>query len=122
MLPNLEIVQQNECLHAVYRGELTLDVVRTLISEIAKRGDVTGVYTYFVDLRDAQHRARTVEDYNLAYGGAAQVGLQTNSRTILLTNPEEAEQWGFVETVFKNAGFAMKVYSDESAALAAVTE
>ena len=71
---------------------------------------------FLIDVRGISNIATTFEQYNLGYKDMTDFGLDPVSRIAILSDPEN-ESHNFIETVFLNAGYKCRIFTDETDAL-----
>ena len=80
-------------------------------------GKAHGVNRFLFDLRGAPNIETVLPNYEFAYKGLESFGFPKDSRSVLLTDADDRSH-DFMETVFVNAGYTVRIFSDESAAIA----
>jgi len=121
MVHQLTIEKGESFVHTTLYGDLVASVGEQIIAESAKRAEEWGFRKFFVDLRNAQHRISATDDYDIAYRKAGILGFKPGSRHVLLVGPDgDLASWRFVETVFRNAGHCVQLFTDEERALAEI--
>ena len=105
--------------HSYFRGPITLERLAELITKTARIAKEWGSEKYLADFRDAGKRQiNFTDDYDLAYRKVKEYGFKPGSKhALLIRRDEEIDQWGFVETVFQNAGFTLRIFTEEEVAL-----
>ena len=76
---------------------------------------------YLFNLRGAPNIENILPNYQFAYQDMDNFGFPKNARSVLLTNPDDKSH-DFMETVFRNAGFNVRLFSNESSAIAWLEE
>ncbi len=114
----IEIQNKKNFIYSHFRGPVTNQGLAELVVSTAKKAEEFGLNSYFVDFRDAGNReVALVDDYNFAYGKHMGPQLKRGARyALLIRNDGDITQWEFVETVFQNAGFVLKLFTEESEA------
>ena len=121
MAYRLTIERGESFVHTTFYGDLVASAGEQIIAQSAKRAEEWGFRKFFVDLRNAQHRISTTDDYDIAYRKAGILGFKPGSRHVLLISPDgDLTGWRFVETVFRNAGYCVQLFTDEKRALAEI--
>ena len=72
---------------------------------------------YLFDSRGAPNVEKVLPNYEFAYKGLESFGFPRNSRSALLVDPHDKTH-DFMETLFLNAGYEVKLFHDEAAAIA----
>lgn len=107
------------------RTYLRVDVHSPMTSELGRRCtvDVTNlgrqqnINRYLYDLRGAPNVQGMVQNYEFAYQDMADLGFPKDVWCALLTDVED-ESHNAIATFFTNAGYKMRVFTDEPSAVA----
>lgn len=102
-------------------GPLTVTTARTLVRDVDRRSRSRQVKRILSDLRDAPSTLDTLATYRFAYTDMAALALQRDVRVALLVHPDDPTH-AFTETVVRNAGYDLRPFHTEPAALAWLTE
>jgi len=86
--------------------------IKDTIIEARKRS----VWRFFVDMRDVRNVTTAFEQYSLAYEDMNKLALDRSSKIAVCVD-EDDKSHDFVVTVFQNAGFQCRSFTDESDAL-----
>jgi len=76
-----------------------------------------GINRFLFDSRLAPNVQSVTLNYEFAYRELSDFGFPRDSRSALLTAPEDRSH-DFMETLFKNAGYAVRLFHDEKQAVA----
>jgi hypothetical protein len=76
-----------------------------------------GIKRFLVDVRNAPNLANTVQNYHFANTDMAALDLQRDVRSAMLVAPWDHSH-DFVETFTQNAGYGVRLFRDEAAAIA----
>jgi len=107
--------------HTTLYGLGTPSVAQQLIKESIEKADEWGFSRFLIDFRNAQHTIDAFEEYIIANKKARSWGVRNGSKHVLLINPDiEIERWRFMETLYRNAGFIIELFTDEELALASI--
>ncbi len=79
-------------------------------------GSVHGISSYLFDLRRAPNIQSVLPNYEFAYKELKGFGFPRGSRSALLTAPRDRSH-DFLETVFKNAGYNVRLFTNEASAI-----
>jgi hypothetical protein len=85
--------------------------------DAAELGLQSDIKCYLFDLRGAPNIESTLENYTFAYDEMNDFRFPKDARSALLTDPDDRSH-DFMETVFNNAGYAVRLFTDEAAAIA----
>lgn len=76
---------------------------------------------FLTDARGAPNVSNNLENRNFAYEDMKEMDLQRNVRAAILADPQNRSH-DFVETVTRNAGYRVRVFHDEKAAISWLEE
>lgn len=85
--------------------------------EASKLAARLGTHNFLYDVRNAPNTETTVANYRFAYDDLPSLHIDRHSRAALLTSPGDHSH-DFIETVLQNAGYRVKLFTDESLAIA----
>jgi hypothetical protein len=97
-------------------GKITLETAREFTKELDQRSRSLKIKRFLTDVRHAQNALSTFEKYNFAYGDMAKMDLQRDVRSAILA-AESDRTHDFVGTVTRNAGYGVRVFYEEEAAI-----
>ncbi|MDY6879991.1 MAG: hypothetical protein V2J25_15260 [Desulfatiglans sp.] len=114
----IDIKRGKDLVHAHFRGPVTLERLDELMVKTTEKAKEWGFNKYLVDFREAdERRVTTSDDYDLAYMKFEQYGFEPGSKhALLVRDDKEMDQWRFVETVFRNAGHNLRIFTEEQKA------
>jgi hypothetical protein len=72
---------------------------------------------FLFDLRDSPNQQSVVDNYEFAHKEIALFGFPKHSRSAFLVRPDDRSH-DFITTAFFNAGYVVRLFSDEAAAIA----
>lgn len=98
-------------------GEITLDVAREFTKELNRLSRTLNIKRFLNDVRDATNALSTLQNYDFAYKDMAEMNLQREACSAILVGPADKTH-DFVEMVTKNAGYNVRIFHDEEAAIA----
>jgi hypothetical protein len=75
-----------------------------------------GLTNFLVDVRGTRNTAGFIDHYQLGYHVMNEFGLDKTSKIAILADPDD-QSHDFIETVFTNAGYRCRVFSDKDTAL-----
>ena len=96
---------------------MTAGLGRRCGTDAAELGKKNNMDRYLFDLRGSPNVETVQSNYEFAYSDMADFGFPRGSRSALLTDPDD-ESHNFLETLFLNAGYIVKVFSDIDNAIA----
>jgi hypothetical protein len=118
MPPNLIIRKGSNYVHAIVTVPTSIEILKELFSGISGAAREWGFTRFLVDFRQAKKITTAGTDFTLANTIAAELGLSpAGTRHALIVKPEARMDFDFVETVFRNAGYNLRVFIDEAAAV-----
>jgi hypothetical protein len=97
-------------------GNITVDVARQWSHEVKRMSDESGIRHFLFDLRNAENTSSLVDIYNFAYRDADRIGLVRDVFSAILVDPKDKSH-NFVELTMRNAGYNVKLFTDEESAL-----
>lgn len=103
---------------------ILVDVKQPMTSELGRRcgmaaaelGRAHDIRFYLFDLRGAPNIQSVLPNYEFAYNELQSFGFPKDTRSALLTDPHDRSH-DFMETLFMNAGYNVRLFTDETAAL-----
>ena len=98
-------------------GLITLAISREFSSELNSLSRDTGVKRFLHDVRHAINVMNISQNYQYAYEDMESLELQRDVYSAILTDPADSSH-DFVETVGENAGYYIRIFHDEDAAIA----
>jgi hypothetical protein len=85
--------------------------------QLTIRGKELNILRYLYDLRNAPNIESVTSNYEFAYKEMPKSPLDANATVALLADPEDRSH-DFVETVMRNAGFNVRLFSEKEEAVA----
>lgn len=103
---------------------LIIDIKGPMTNELGRRcgiagvdlGQRTAIKRYLFDLRGAPNMESIFANYKFAYEEISDFGFPKDTRSALLTDPGDRSH-DFMETVFMNAGYIVRLFTDEASAV-----
>jgi hypothetical protein len=121
MYYTVTISENGKYLICYVSGQITAELARAFTEDMDRQSRALNIKRVLNDVRNASNILSTVENYNFAYHDMAQMNLQRDMRSAILVSPEDTTH-EFVETVTKNAGYNVRVFRDETVAIAWLSE
>ena len=109
--------------HVIARPLINIskNLVLQMGKELAQLAGISNLQNVLFDFREIKCESSTIEKYEFAYGNAAKVGFKHDWKyAILVDGPDPTRN--FLETVMVNAGFICRIFEQEDAAIAWLTE
>jgi hypothetical protein len=100
---------------------ITLEHAKEFALEVDRLSRATGVKRVFTDVRGAPNVLSVFQNYDFAYKTMEALQLQRDVRAATLTDRTDSTH-NFAETVIRNAGYNMRLFKDEEAAIAWLCE
>jgi len=95
---------------------MTTDLGRRCGVDAARLANERNITNFMFDVRKAPNLQSVTEDYIYAYKEMAHFGFSKAMRSALLVSPDDRSH-DFIETAFRNAGYIVKIFTDESSAI-----
>jgi hypothetical protein len=112
---------EKKFLHVIVRRGIDIPFARDLAIASMKEAKKHDIKNYLYDMTGTPNIASTTENYHYAYEEMSEIGLDRNSRTAILVR-EGDNSHDFFETVARNAGFNVKIFTDTAEAEAWLVE
>jgi len=105
----------NGCVRICVYHTITADLERSFAKEAIAAAHQNELLNYYADVRKVSNIASTLDQYHLAYKDMADFGLDRNSK-IAAVHARDDHSHDFIETVFLNAGYQCRLFTDEELA------
>ncbi len=102
-------------------GPMTAEVAQEFAGEMDNLSRAKNIKRFLTDVREAPNISTINQNYEYAYQGMKDLKLQRGVRSAILVDPADTTH-DFVETVAMNAGYNVRVFRDEHAAIAWLSE
>jgi hypothetical protein len=113
----ISIKKGENFVHSYVLGPISWELLAKLMTKTAEKGEKWGFNRYLSDLRGAEKQMRIYQDFEFAQRQAREYGLKPGvSKHALIVRHEEIAEYSFVETAFRNAGYRLKIFTEEDAA------
>ena len=100
---------------------MTSEVGRRCGSDATQLSEKNHINRFIFDVREAPNTQSDVKNYNFATEEISDFGFPRDSRSAFLIRPGDASH-KFIETLFLNAGYRVKSFTDEEAAKSWLTK
>jgi len=100
---------------------MTIALGRRCGKDATELGARHNINRYLFDLRGAPNIENVVPNYQFAYKDMDNFSFPRGARSALLTDPDDKSH-DFMETVFRNAGFKVRLFSNKNSAIAWLEE
>lgn len=103
------------------QGRISGENVLADTRELDEMSRTLNIQRFLNDVRDAFNDLGILGNYNFAYKDMSELNLQRDVRAAILVNPTDNSH-DFLETVARNAGYGMRLFRNEEAAIAWLDE
>ena len=100
---------------------MTVEIAREFGREIDSLSRAKNIKRFLIDVREAPNISNVYQNYGFAYKDMADLKFQRHIRSAILADAADTTH-DFIETVAQNAGYNVRVFHDESAAIAWLNE
>lgn len=100
---------------------VTVELARQWSAELQEMGREQSIRRFLFDVRSSKNFSTVLENYQFAYRDSVELKLKKNVRSAILTAQGDKSH-DFVELTMKNAGYNVKVFTEESSAVAWLEE
>jgi hypothetical protein len=102
-------------------GAMTAEIAKEFSKEIDSLSRAKNIKRFLNDMREAPNRSSAVQNYKYTYKDMSDLGFQRDVHSAILADPADTSH-DFIETLAKNAGYNVRVFHDEDAAIAWLNE
>jgi len=102
-------------------GSMTVEIAREFARELDSLSRAKNIKRFLTDVREAPNISSVYQNYKYAYKDMIDLKLQRDIRSAILADTADTTH-DFLETVVQNAGYNVRVFHDESAAIAWLNE
>lgn len=102
-------------------GPITVEIAHRMAHAMNDLATQTGIDGRLMDVRQATNLMSVMSNYDLAYKDMDEWKIDRSVKVASLVNPDEPSQ-DFVHNAIRNAGFNLRVFTDEAAAVAWLEE
>lgn len=113
---SIKLSENQRFLEVKTTGKINIDVIRQWSADIEKRSRAMDIRRFLFDVRSAQNVSTVLENYDFAYRDSVELNLQRNVRSAILVS-ETDQSHDFAETTLRNAGYNVRIFTDESSAV-----
>lgn len=97
-------------------SDVTAEVARDFNMEVEALSRKTHIKRYLIDVRTVKNVLGTGENFNFTYKSMRAMEVQRDTRVATLVGLKDSSHH-FVETLARNAGYNMRIFRDEVAAI-----
>ena len=95
---------------------MTTDLAGQWYADLEERNRSLDIKRFLFDVRSANNVSSIIENYLFAYEGSASLDMPRDVRSAILIS-EEDHSHDFIEVTFRNAGYNVRIFTDESSAV-----
>ncbi len=117
MAIELSIAESRKYIICRVTEPITATFAREMAVQIQKFAEDAGIHSRLVDVRESQNVSSVAKNYDLAYRDLDGLQVARASRAAVLVSPHDSSH-DFAMTVIRNAGFNVRKFNDEAAAIA----
>ncbi len=118
---NITLSENEKYIVCVVADPMTVDIAREFTKELDGLGRAKNIKRFLTDVRSAPNMSNTFQNYEFAYFDMKGLNLQRDVRAVILADPADRTH-DFVETTTQNAGYNVRIFYDENAAIAWLNE
>lgn len=96
---------------------ITIELARQFSKDAASHGVKHNLKAFLFDVREARNVASTLLNYQYAHKEMADMKLDKTARSAILVSSKDKSH-DFIETLSRNAGYNVRLFTDEAAAIA----
>ncbi len=112
----IEVSESRKFLRVRPDRPITAELARQWAPELQELGRRHGIQRYLFDARSLPNVSSVTQNYTFAYKDADTLKLQRDVRSAILVSPDDASH-NFVEIPMDNAGYSVRIFTDECAAV-----
>ncbi len=113
---DISVAEDNKYIIVKINAPMTVELGSRCGAEATVLGNKTGIDLYLFDLRGSSNVDGATRNYEFATRNMAEFGWSRNLRSALLTDPGD-QSHDFIAKLMKNAGYNVKMFDDEQAAI-----
>lgn len=100
---------------------ITAEITREMAFQVGKLAAVTGVRNRLIDVRNMPNLMSVPSNYDLAYKDMEEMQIDRSTKVASLQSSDDHSH-DFVCTAIRNAGYNLRVFTDEAEAIAWLEE
>src|SRR5512145_2634310 len=117
----MDIPEHRTYVRVVVTGKITREFAGRYSIASKDLADKNGLKRFLFDLRDARNVESTIQNYQYAYSDMPKFDLDRQARAAILRDPDDHSH-DFIELVSRNAGYNVRFFTDETEAVAWLSE
>ena len=120
MKPEIYIAEDGKYIVCRVKQNIEVQLAKEFSKQVDKLSREHGIKKFLFDVRGAPNVESASKNYSFAYDDMADMGLQKDALSAVLADPEDRSH-DFIETVARNAGYNVRLFSNEQEAIAWLT-
>jgi hypothetical protein len=112
----ISVSDDNKYIRIKVNKPMTHQLERATAKDVAACSQNTGIESFMFDLRGAPNIEGILPNYNFAYDDMQELPFSRSHKAAFLTDPDD-DSHDIVETMMRNAGYIVKQFKHEDAAL-----
>ena len=116
MTYSIEIIKDERYILITVHGKINREAATAINAEAHALGKSNGINKYLEDLRDARNDDTVSNNYKFAYQDMKIETFDRFARVAILVDSNDHSH-DFIETVSKNAGFFLSLFTDQKEAI-----
>lgn len=113
---SIKISDNGQYMRIVAEADVTIKIAFQWTSELVELTKKNGIKKYLFDSRTAKNISGTSDNYHFSYKGTSKLNLDHGVREALLVASDDRSH-DFIETTKVNAGYDVKLFTDEYEAI-----
>jgi len=113
----ISISENGKYIHVRVDVKISAEIAKEFAEAAIREAKKNNLLRILVDVRKSPNITSSLEKYTLAYEEMSRFELDRNTMIAVLISPEDKSH-SFIETVFLNAGYNCRIFSDKKAAIA----
>ncbi|MEJ2382649.1 MAG: STAS/SEC14 domain-containing protein [Gammaproteobacteria bacterium] len=113
----ISISDSRKFLRVRIEGDTSAASAREWSAELREVSRTQGIRRLLVDVRSSRNVSTVLENYQYAYRSTRDLAWEKTVRSAILASPEDRSH-DMIETFMRNACFNVRIFTDESAAIA----
>jgi hypothetical protein len=113
----ISIAENGKYVRVKVTAAITTELARQFSIDASSYGAKNDLKRYLFDVREARNVASTLLNYQYAHKEMADMKLDKTARSAILVSPADKSH-DFIETLSRNAGYNVRLFTDEAAAIA----
>lgn len=112
----IELAKNGKFFRVNVKSQVTTDLARRWYEDLLEKNRSLEITRFLYDVRTVNNVSSVIENYLFAYEDTTLLDMPRDIRSAMLVG-EGDHSHDFVETAFQNAGYNVKIFTDESSAV-----